>query len=126
MKKSIKVLFIIMNMMLVFFVAGNNLTSFAWSANTEIGKYGNVTSDDTGAAAAAGKLTLGIANIIRTIGTGIALIMISWVAIKYMTSAPEERAEFKKSATALVVGAIIVFAGANIVSIIAKFAGNIS
>lgn len=60
--------------------------------------------------------------VIRTVGTGIAIIMLTYVAIKYMTAAPNEKAEFKKSATAFIVGAIVLFASTNILGIIADFA----
>ncbi len=61
-------------------------------------------------------------NIIRIVGTGIAIIMLTYVAIKYMSAAPSEKAEFKKSATAMIVGAIVLFAATNILSIISNFA----
>ena len=63
-------------------------------------------------------------NIIRIVGTGIAIIMLTYVAIKYMSAAPSEKAEFKKSAMALIVGAIVLFAATNILSIIANFASK--
>ena len=61
-------------------------------------------------------------NVMRIVGTGVAIIMITYVAIKYMSAAPEEKAEFKKSATAFIVGAVVLFASTNILSIIADFA----
>ena len=67
-----------------------------------------------------------IINVIRVVGTGIALIMLTYVGIKYMSAAPSEKADFKKSATAYVVGAIVLFGASNIISIIANFATNIN
>ena len=64
-------------------------------------------------------------TVMRVVGTGIALIMITYVAIKYMTAAGQERAEFKKSAIAFVAGAFILFAASNIITIIANFATKI-
>ena len=61
-------------------------------------------------------------TVIRIVGTGISIIMLTYVAIKYMSAAPTEKAEFKKSATAFVVGAIVLFATTNILGIIADFA----
>ena len=71
---------------------------------------------------AAGNVVGAITQIIRIVGTGIALIMITYVAIKYMSAAPEEKAEFKKSAVGFIVGAVVLFAGTNLVKIIADFA----
>jgi len=63
-----------------------------------------------------------IINIIQIVGTGISIMMLTYIAIKYMTAAPSEKAEFKKSATAYVVGAVVLFASSNIIKIIANFA----
>ena len=63
-------------------------------------------------------------NVIRIVGTGMAIIMITYVAIKYMSAAPSEKAEFKKSATAMIVGAIVLFAATNILGVIANFAST--
>lgn len=79
----------------------------------------------TGGAAGAIQNVLGtIIQVVRVVGTGVAIIMLTYVGIKYMTAAPSEKAEFKKSATAFVVGAVIVFAASNIAVIIAKFAAK--
>ena len=80
------------------------------------------TSGDSGVVSTTQKIMATAINVIRIVGTGIAIIMITYVAIKYMSAAPQEKAEFKKSATALVVGAIVLFAGTNILKIIANFA----
>ncbi len=63
-----------------------------------------------------------IINTIKIVGTGISIIMLVYVAIKYMSAAPSEKAEFKKSATAYIVGAVVLFAASNILGVIADFA----
>lgn len=63
-------------------------------------------------------------TVIRIVGMGIAIIMTTYVAIKYMSAAPNEKAEFKKSATGLIVGAVVLFATTQILGIIANFATN--
>ena len=65
-----------------------------------------------------------IVNTIKIVGTGVAIIMITYVAIKYMSAAPTEKAEFKKSATAYIVGAIVLFASTQILGVIANFASS--
>ena len=82
--------------------------------------------DKSGKLRTATKNVMGTAiQVIRIVGTGIAIIMLTYVAIKYMTAAPTEKADFKKSATAYVVGAIVLFASTNILTIIANFAEQI-
>jgi len=66
-----------------------------------------------------------IVSVVRIVGTGVAIIMLAFVAIKYMSSAPGDRAEIKKHAVVYVVGAIVLFATSGILGIIQDFAGNI-
>lgn len=83
-------------------------------------KFDNKTAGDL---ASATKNIMGTAiTVIRVVGTGVAIIMLTYVAIKYMTAAPSEKADFKKSATAFIVGAIVLFATTQILGIISNFA----
>lgn len=80
--------------------------------------------DAGGAGKAAERIMGTIIQTIKIVGYGIAIIMLIYVAIKYMSAAPDEKAEFKKSATAYIVGAVVLFGAASIVGIIQNFAAN--
>ena len=72
-----------------------------------------------------GKVTNVLTTIIvaiKIIAVAIAIIMLLVVAMKYMTSAPGDKAEIKKHAVVYVVGAFILFAVTGILSIIQEFA----
>lgn len=62
-----------------------------------------------------------IIGTIQVAGTGISLIMVSILGIKYMMSAPNEKADVKKQITPMVIGAVILFGSVNIIQIIANF-----
>ena len=71
----------------------------------------------------------GIANSIKDVigmlqvaGTGIALVVITMLGIKYMLAAPSEKADVKKQIAPMVIGAVILFASVNLVGIIADVA----
>lgn len=66
-----------------------------------------------------------IITITRIICAGVAIIMLIVLAMKYMLSAPGDRATIKKHAVVYVVGAVIMFACTGILGIIQNFAGNI-
>ena len=66
-----------------------------------------------------------IVGIARVVGTGVAIIMLTVLAMKYMMSAPGERAEIKKHAIPYVIGAVILFASTGILGIIADFGKDI-
>ena len=60
-------------------------------------------------------------NTIRIVGTGTAVIMITYLGIKYMMAAPSEKADFKKSASIYILGAVLIFAASNILALIINF-----
>lgn len=82
-------------------------------------------ANDGGISQTAQDIIGSIITVIRIVGVGIAIIMTTYVAIKYMSAAPNEKAEFKKSATGLIVGAVVLFATSGILGIIADFASQI-
>lgn len=66
-----------------------------------------------------------VIGIVQVVGTGIAIIMLIVLAIKYLTAAPEGKAEIKKSAIIYVVAAVILFAAVNILAAIQSWASNV-
>lgn len=61
-----------------------------------------------------------IYTIIRVAGTGIALLMVMILGIKYMMTSVEEKAEIKKQAIPILVGSAFIFATSNLLSMVAK------
>ena len=54
----------------------------------------------------------------------IAVILLIMLGIKYMTAAPEGKAEIKKMAITYVVGAVLVFAAGLVLQIIGNVANS--
>ena len=67
-------------------------------------------------------ITKTVLAAIRYTGSGIALIMLTYAFIKYMLSAASERAEIKKNLIPFVVGAVVLFAASNIVTMLQEVA----
>ena len=80
---------------------------------------------DASAANSVENIVGAILYITKVIAVGVGLIMLTAVAIKYMSSAPGERATIKKHAVVYIVGACVLFGSAGILNIIQKFATNI-
>ena len=74
-----------------------------------------------GAGLAVTNLSNQIIGIIQIIGTAIAVVMLIWLAIKYISAAPSEKADIKKSATIYVVGALLLFGAVGVLQIIKGF-----
>lgn len=59
--------------------------------------------------------------IVRTVGAGVAVLILMVIGCKYMLASAGERAEIKKYAIHYVVGAVVLFASSAIISIIKSF-----
>ena len=66
-----------------------------------------------------------ILSLVRFVGSGISIIVVLMLGIKYMISSIEDKVEIKKRAIPIVVGCIILFATTNIVVIIADIVASI-
>ncbi len=126
MKRNGKRFFILLIFVSFIFLLQNLSLAAAWNPVTDglnkVDGWVDSASNDGGIANSTQRVVGTIVNVIRIVGTGIAVIMLTYVAIKYMSAAPTEKAEFKKSATAMIVGAIVLFAATNILTVIANFA----
>ncbi len=67
-----------------------------------------------------------VIEVIQIVGTAISIMALTYIGMRYMMAAPDEKAEFKKSAYIYIVGAIMVFASSNILAIIFSFAEGIA
>ena len=59
-----------------------------------------------------------IVNVVRIVASGVAMIMILVLAMKYMMASVGDRAEIKKHAVVYVVGAVVLFGSSGILTII--------
>ncbi len=97
---------------------------FAWTPdwdaveNYSAGNTGNVVYTTMGA----------VINIVSIAGAGIAIIMLIWLAIRYVnTYHPADKAEIKKQLPVYIMGAVILFGASSILKIIQMFIeGNIN
>ena len=70
-----------------------------------------------------------IGNIINTAigllqitGTGISVIVVSILGIKYLLASPSEKADTKKSILPIVIGCVLLFGAVNLIAAINDFA----
>lgn len=66
-----------------------------------------------------------IAGLVSVIAAAVAIVILICLAIKYMTAAPSEKADIKKSAVTYVIGAVLLFAASGVLGIIATFGKEI-
>lgn len=130
MSKVMKVMAVILLAVMVVASLASNVNA----ASTDTVKFGDVqyvenvtngASDTSGAAKSVQRIIGAVLTIVQVIGTGVAVIMLIVLAIKYISAAPGDKADIKKHAVVYVVGAVVLFAASGILGIVKNFAGNI-
>ena len=64
-------------------------------------------------------------GIFQAVAVGIGAVMLIVLAIKYMSSAPSDKAKIKQHAVIYIVGACIAFASSGVIEIIKAFTTDI-
>lgn len=66
-----------------------------------------------------------IIGVLQVIGTGMSVLMLVVIGIKYMLGSVEERAEYKETMKPYLIGAVLVFGITNLLSILNKIVGGL-
>lgn len=107
--------------LLTIIITLSNLIVFAVEVNFE--EIDGTIDQKLGKTATATREILGmILDIVRTIGIGIALIILTYIGIKFMMASPSERANIKQYSMNFIIGAFILVGGVGILTIIKKYA----
>ncbi|MBQ7410005.1 MAG: hypothetical protein IJW20_01310 [Clostridia bacterium] len=123
MKNMKRVIAISIILMFAFAIVNCNSAFAAFDFMDTINNQVNATA--TGSATNSVKSIAGsIITIVKVVCAGVAVAMITILGIKYMSSAPGEKADIKKHAVPYVVGAVIMFGCTGILSIIEQFAAS--
>ena len=83
----------------------------------------NYDADGNANIANVGGIILGVAT---TIGMIVAVVMLVFLAIKYMSSSPNDKAEIKKHIVVWVVGAVLLFAASGAVKLMQGLGGAVN
>lgn len=96
-------------------------TSMVFAADS----YTIPTATSSGADGALGTIGSMVLSVAQIVGTAVAVIMLIVLAIKYISAAPNDKAEIKKHAVVYIVGAIVLFAASALLGILKSFANNL-
>lgn len=117
-KKTIFRIFSIALMVVMLTMAIQNIAFADEYAYTPVGKQDGTTATKFQS------ILNAILGIVQVIGIAIAVIMLIVLAIKYISAAPSDKADIKKSATAYIIGAVVLFAASGVIQIIKNFADD--
>lgn len=118
-KKVMKIVAVLLVVAVIISLTGN-----VFAEDIDLTQFKGKT-DTSGASTSIQNIIGALINIIQIIGSGVAIIMLIVLAIKYISAAPGDKADIKKHAVVYVVGAIVLFAATGILQIIKNFSHNI-
>lgn len=115
-KKTAKIINIVAIAMAVLFVMTNVVSAFDG--------YASITAASSSLQGCVSSIAGTILGVVQTVGMAVAIIMLIVLAIKYISAAPNDKAEIKKHAVVYIVGAVILFAASGLVGIIKNWSSN--
>lgn len=118
MKKIVSLLIVLLLLSMVIEISN------VYADDAGIGKLIN-SMNGTSTAAAADKKVGGIINtiigLLQVAGSGISLIVITILGIKYILASPGEKADVKKSAMPIAIGCVLLFGAVNLIAAVESF-----
>ena len=124
-KKSMKLIIAVLAMIIaVSFVSVVMVSATTTDDSLDVTQFQG-KGDNSGATSSVQNIIGALITIIQVVGSGVAIIMLIVLAIKYISAAPGDKAEIKKHAVVYVVGAVILFAATGILGIVKNFSENI-
>ena len=124
MKKFKKIVSVVLIFALLFTIIHSTTVFGAYNWISKINTQAGAT-DSSNVSSSVNNIAQAIITIVRVVCVGVAITMLVVLAIKYMVSAPGDRATIKKHAVVYIVGAVIMFASSGILGIIQSFASNV-
>lgn len=122
--KIVKIISVVMIAMMLVMTVSN----VAMAGGTDLGTVaGDVKPIRDGAQTTDVQTIAGrVIGLLQIIGAVIAVIIIVALGLKYITSSPEGKADYKASAIPLLIGAALLVAGPAIARLIFSVVGNVS
>lgn len=124
-RNIIKFIFILILIVMIGSIITSTVSQAAFS-DVDVEFVTKDAKDTSGAGKSVLNIIQSLLVVVQVAATGVAVIMLIVLAIKYMGSAPNDKASIKNSAIQYVVGAVVLFSAAGIIGIIRKFSGNVT
>ena len=94
-----------------------------YAGNIDTSAYSDIyNAKKTSEITKAGGVILGV---VQVIGVSVGIILLIILGIKYMTSSTNDKATIKEKLIPYVIGAVLMFGGTGLLTIIANFARNL-
>lgn len=109
-------------MIISLFIGATNLYAADGGLNTVITGMQNASTINAGDAGSnVAKAINDVIGLLQITGTGISVIVVTMLGIKYLIASPSEKADTKKMIMPILIGCILLFGAVNLVAIVADF-----
>ncbi len=123
MKKVVSLLVILLTISIIFEI------STVYAADAGVTKIIENMAGTSNPVEAGGTKVGGVINnvigLLQVVGTGISIIVITILGIKYILASPGEKADIKKSAIPIVIGCVLLFGAVNLMAAVEEFSTNV-
>ncbi len=124
-----KMVLVLVIMILSSFVIYCNKTFAAGTTMNSLLKSKNMKDVSTPDASAGQDGIIGginsVIGLLQFAGTGISVIVVTILGIKYILASPADKADVKKSIMPIIIGCALLFAGVNIVATVMDFSTKV-
>lgn len=116
----------VISVLCLFTMLFSILVNYSYAANDPRDMSGLIadmsTANDMSEQGRIGKVINNVIGLLQMAGSGIALIVITILGIKYILASPSEKADVKKSIMPVIIGCILLFGAVNLMAAVANFA----
>ena len=127
MKKIISILMVIIMICLIFnvnFVLAGGSESQITDITSIVNKM-EPSNDMSNTNNRFGNILNIIIGLLQVVGTGIAVIAVAILGMKYMMAAPSEKADTKKSIMPILIGCLLLFGAVNLMAVVYNFSKEV-
>ena len=115
-KKTAQIINIVMIVLVLLMIVSN--VAFAAAGSSYLDPKTITPNNDGSLATKSQSIAGSILGVAQVIGISVAIIMLIVLAIKYISAAPNDKAEIKKHAVIYIVGAIVLFGASGLLGLI--------
>ena len=122
-KKTAKILNIIVIALALVLIVSN--VAMAAATGGSFDGFTDIQAKESTLATKAQEIGGTILGVAQVVGMAVAVIMLVVLAIKYLSSSPDSKAEIKKYAVVYITGAIVLFAASGLVGLMRDYGKNL-
>lgn len=125
MKKKIVLLMIIFLFSSFSIYCTNSSAATTMEGLIELSNMKNVSTPDSSTKNGVVGGINSIIGLLQFAGSGISIIVVTLLGMKYILASPADKADVKKSITPIIIGCILLFGGVNIVAAVMDFSTKV-